>query len=95
MCYSIYLLHLMVMSAALSVTRHLIIFPNFYVNYAIQVALLLPVTLAVGVVYFIAVERPCMQVDWHLRLWRKIKAGPVEPPRVLPSPAPSVPDATL
>jgi peptidoglycan/LPS O-acetylase OafA/YrhL len=69
MCYSMYLLHLMVMSAVLTVTYRLIVLPNLYVNYVLQLVVLLPAVLSVSVLYFIAIERPCMEVDWPRRLW--------------------------
>jgi peptidoglycan/LPS O-acetylase OafA/YrhL len=72
MCYSIYLLHLMVMAGMLSLTGRLIVFSSLYLNYGVQLLLLLPSILAVGLLYFIAVERPCMEVNWPQQLWRRI-----------------------
>jgi peptidoglycan/LPS O-acetylase OafA/YrhL len=70
MCYSIYLLHLMVMAVVFKVTRRLIVPQfNFVENFLVQcVAMGIPV-LVVSVLFFRLVERPCMDPEWPSKLW--------------------------
>ncbi|MGI4854913.1 MAG: acyltransferase family protein [Janthinobacterium lividum] len=68
MCYSIYLLHMLVFSLATRVTRHVMVFHGFYANYALHVVLLVPVVLAVSMAYFLLIERPCMDPHWPGKL---------------------------
>jgi peptidoglycan/LPS O-acetylase OafA/YrhL len=68
MCYSIYLWHFFVIAFVMRASRHLLIFHDFLINYTIQVIAMVPVVLAVSGVYFIFVERPCMDPDWPAQL---------------------------
>ncbi len=73
MCYSIYLLHLQLIAVFFKVTRHLIS-PrlDFLENFLIQcVVTLIPVLLLCGVFYLL-VERPCMDPDWPSKLWQRV-----------------------
>ena len=79
MCYSIYLWHLKLIIAVLALTRHCIV-PSlgFTANFALQLLLAGVPTLAVCVLFYIAVERPCMNPRWPVDLLRKWKRRPVE-----------------
>jgi peptidoglycan/LPS O-acetylase OafA/YrhL len=70
MCYSIYLLHYAFIAALFKVTR-LAILPDaiFLVNYTIQLLLVLVPVVAMCAMFFIFVERPCMDPDWPSKLW--------------------------
>jgi peptidoglycan/LPS O-acetylase OafA/YrhL len=73
MCYSIYLLHFLFIAVLFKVTRHAIL-PGalFFVNYAIQLLIVgLPV-IAMCTVFFLLVERPCMDPDWPSKLWHAL-----------------------
>jgi peptidoglycan/LPS O-acetylase OafA/YrhL len=69
MCYSIYLLHMFVISTLSPLTRHAMITGNLYSDYLIQLLLLLPPIAAVSIAYFVLVERPCMDPQWPHKLW--------------------------
>lgn len=73
MCYSIYLLHFLLIAVLFKVTRHAIL-PGqiFVVNYAIQLLLLAVPVLLMCAVFFVLVERPCMDPNWPSKLWRKV-----------------------
>jgi peptidoglycan/LPS O-acetylase OafA/YrhL len=73
MCYSIYLLHFLFIAVLFKVTRHAIV-PSapFFLNYAIQLALVAVPVIAICAVFFLLVERPCMDPDWPSKLWHKI-----------------------
>jgi peptidoglycan/LPS O-acetylase OafA/YrhL len=73
MCYSIYLLHFLFIAVLFKVTRHAIV-PGavFFLNYAIQLALAAVPVIAICAVFFMLVERPCMDPDWPSKLWHKV-----------------------
>lgn len=73
MCYSIYLLHFALMAAVFKVTRHLIV-PrfDFLQNFLIQVIVTgVPIVL-LCMVFYLLVERPCMDPDWPSKLWQRV-----------------------
>ena len=57
-------------------TRHLIVFDDFLANYlALQVAaMVVPRSALFGTLYYVAVERPCMDPQWPRKAWSV--AGP-------------------
>ena len=71
MCYTIYLYHLLVISAMFRVTLPLQTHRLGW-DMLIQFAVMLPVILVVSAVLFVLLERPFMQRDWPARWWRKI-----------------------
>jgi peptidoglycan/LPS O-acetylase OafA/YrhL len=73
MCYSIYLLHFALMAMFFKVTRYAIQ-PgfDFLTNFAIQLVVTCAPILLVSVLYYLLVERPCMDPDWPSKLWHKI-----------------------
>lgn len=82
MCYSIYLLHYAVLFASLAVLLKLFdglaprLGEHWYVvaggspavNFLLWCVLLIPVTLAASALFFVLVERPCMDKEWPQRL---------------------------
>jgi peptidoglycan/LPS O-acetylase OafA/YrhL len=68
MCYSIYLMHNLVIVAVGSVWRRMM--PAGYLPAALLSCLImLPSCLIVSAIYFRLIERPCMRRDWPQRLW--------------------------
>jgi peptidoglycan/LPS O-acetylase OafA/YrhL len=86
MCYTIYLLHLPVMSGAYTLTRRWVTPDSYLQTLCVQAALVLPLLLAVSVVFYVLVERPCMDREWPSRLrgWLRGQTPPVTPPEPLP-----------
>jgi peptidoglycan/LPS O-acetylase OafA/YrhL len=73
MCYSIYLLHFLFIAVLFKVTKHAILFgASFLTNYSIQLLLTVVPTVAVCSVFFLLVERPCMDPNWPTKLWRTL-----------------------
>lgn len=70
MCYSIYLLHLMVMSAA---TNLLAEFPigNQWMGFIIYAIIMLFIVLVVCMIFYRFIEQPCMKKDWYRKFFRK------------------------
>jgi peptidoglycan/LPS O-acetylase OafA/YrhL len=73
MCYSLYLMHMFVIAIAFKATKHLAIFQDFLANYLTQVFTLGPCVLLFGTLYFILVERPCMDPEWPQKMWRRLR----------------------
>lgn len=71
MCYSLYLMHMLVVSVLFRATHHLV-FHDFLLSYALQVALLGGGVMLFGMLFYIMVERPCMDPQWPQKLWQKI-----------------------
>ena len=72
MCYSIYLMHMLFISMAFRVVRHLRV-ADPAGTFALQTLLLLAFVLAGSAVYFVLVERPCMDPDWPGKLNRRVR----------------------
>jgi peptidoglycan/LPS O-acetylase OafA/YrhL len=71
MCYSFYLMHMLVISTAFRFTRRLLIPSNLPLSFLIQATLLGACIYLVCTAYFVLVERPCMDPKWphKLRMW--------------------------
>jgi peptidoglycan/LPS O-acetylase OafA/YrhL len=83
MCYSIYLLHFALIACLFKVTRRAIVFQDFLGNFAVQmVVTIVPVVAACGVFYLL-VERPCMDPAWPAKLWMKLMGRPNREARAL------------
>jgi peptidoglycan/LPS O-acetylase OafA/YrhL len=75
MCYSIYLWHFFVIGVFFKLTRHAVVFKDFFLNYCAQVVLLgIPIA-AVSLAAFVLIERPCMDPNWPERLNLRIRAA--------------------
>jgi peptidoglycan/LPS O-acetylase OafA/YrhL len=73
MCYSIYLLHFVLIAVVFKATRHLIVpSASFPVNFLIQLVVLGMPILLLCTVYFLLIERPCMDPDWPSKLWVRL-----------------------
>jgi peptidoglycan/LPS O-acetylase OafA/YrhL len=93
MCYTIYLWHYGVL-AATARAAHSLSWPGSYAaTLAVQLVLTGAAVLAVSVVLFVAIERPCMRRDWPQRVARWLRAkwrgesGPFRPPPAVRKPA--------
>ena len=75
MCYSIYLYHMLVISIVFNFTHRLLGFIDLKRDYAMQLLLLIPPVMLVSVVFYLGVERPCMDPQWPSKLWRRIAAN--------------------
>jgi peptidoglycan/LPS O-acetylase OafA/YrhL len=64
MCYSIYLLHYAFFHLFVKFSRSLAFSHDYGVNLGIQIVIALPVVLFVSAIFFVLIERPCMNPDW-------------------------------
>jgi peptidoglycan/LPS O-acetylase OafA/YrhL len=68
MCYSFYLMHMLVISVCFRLTRHWILPSSFALSCLIQVLLLGTCIYLFCTAYFVLVERPCMDPKWPGKL---------------------------
>src|SRR5690606_29642129 len=73
MCYSIYLIHLPITELFIRLTKNIVLTDYYIVNYLFQLILLLPLLLFCSIVFYLAIEKPCMYKDWPQRLKEYIK----------------------
>jgi peptidoglycan/LPS O-acetylase OafA/YrhL len=78
MCYSIYLWHFFIIALFFKATKHAIFTHDYLLNVGIQTLLLLPPILLLSTLYYIWVERPCMNPRWPQKLKQKWKAVPAD-----------------
>jgi peptidoglycan/LPS O-acetylase OafA/YrhL len=76
MCYSIYLLHFLLIAVLFKVTRYAILpSANFFTNYLIQILVtLLPVVALCGV-FYVLIEHPCMDPKWPEKLRQTLRGA--------------------
>jgi peptidoglycan/LPS O-acetylase OafA/YrhL len=68
MCYSLYLWHFFIIALVFKVSRRVLITHDLLANFLIQSALILPCILGFSVLYFVFIERPCMDPAWPQKL---------------------------
>ncbi|MDP9039297.1 MAG: acyltransferase [Acidobacteriota bacterium] len=73
MCYSLYLMHMLVISIAFKATRHLEVFQDFLLNYVLQILSLGSAIVLCGTAYYVLIERPCMDPEWPGKLWARLR----------------------
>jgi peptidoglycan/LPS O-acetylase OafA/YrhL len=71
MCYSFYLMHLLAYSVGFRIIRHWTL-PSAIATVVVQLALLLVFVYIVGLIYYVIIERPCMDPQWPQKLWRRV-----------------------
>jgi len=74
MCYSLYLLHFAAISFFGSKTFLLKVSDYFLVNVAFQLLILLPAVVTVSSVYYLLIEKPCMDPKWPSKLFTLLKS---------------------
>jgi peptidoglycan/LPS O-acetylase OafA/YrhL len=79
MCYSLYLFHFLIISAVCRLSKPVHIGHDFWAYYLLQAFLVLPVVLMLCGVFFLLVERPCMDRDWPRKLWNRLFISPPVP----------------
>lgn len=78
MCYSIYLLHYNIIPVIGNKTIFYNISRSYPLEYLWHTLILLPTVLIFSSIFYLLVERPCMDKDWPLKLWRFVR-GQKEP----------------
>ena len=73
MCYSIYLLHYAFFHLLVPYTSKMSLNMGYKMDYGIQILVAVPIMLFVSTVFYILIERPCMDKDWPKKLVQKLK----------------------
>lgn len=68
MCYSIYLLHYALISFLIRRASTLSSTNDYTTNILLQILILLPIILLVCSIYFLLIEKPCMNINWPMQL---------------------------
>lgn len=71
MCYSIYLLHLAFFGLLVKVFSKFIIFDSYSGNFIFYQILAFLLLLIISGIFFVYIEKPCMDKNWHQRFLRK------------------------
>lgn len=71
MCYSIYLIHYPVISMFGNVILRHPVSRNTFINYSVDVLILLGAVMAASSLFFLMVERPCMDKNWYKKIFNK------------------------
>ena len=75
MCYSIYLWHFFVISLVFRLSKHLTLGHDYLANVLLQSVFLVPPVLLFCTLYYLLVERPCMDPRWPQKLMSKWKTA--------------------
>ncbi|MBV6429686.1 MAG: hypothetical protein KIPDCIKN_04261 [Haliscomenobacter sp.] len=81
MCYTIYLIHLPLMELLVRYTAQWSLPGGHLPNLAFQMALVVPIVLALSALFFLAFEKPFMHKNWMKNLFR----SPVKPLKMSPA----------
>lgn len=73
MCYTIYLVHLPFAELMIRLTRSINVGDSFFLNLLVQLLIYLPSVFAVSVLFFLALEKPCMDKNWPAKLRESIR----------------------
>lgn len=68
MCYSIYLLHYAFFHFLVPFTSKIQLGMGYKIDYLLQIIIAVPIMLIVTTLFYLLVERPCMDKDWPKRL---------------------------
>ena len=72
MCYSIYLLHNVLLNNTLFLTKDLAPTGVYGLDLAVQALIMVPLVVVVSAVFFLLVERPCMDRAWPQKLRARV-----------------------
>ena len=73
MCYSIYLWHNLIVSGVGNYSIHINFFHSYLGSLFWHMTILLTSVLLVSSVFYLLVEKPCMDRDWPVKLWAYVK----------------------
>jgi peptidoglycan/LPS O-acetylase OafA/YrhL len=68
MCYSMYLWHFFVIALVFKLSRRWLVSHDLLTNIALQGLIILPCVVAFTIIYFVLIERPCMDPAWPEKL---------------------------
>lgn len=74
MCYRIYLFHFIIIYGIKHFSASLHFGENFWLYFTLQCCLIIPVVLLSAEPFLLLIERPCMDREWPMKLWRQGQA---------------------
>jgi peptidoglycan/LPS O-acetylase OafA/YrhL len=74
MCYSFYLMHILVITAVFRFTRHFVFASSLFFSFLIQTSLLGASIAVFCTAYFVLIERPCMDPNWPRKLIARLSS---------------------
>ena len=74
MCYTIYLLHGRTISIPISIFRKFINTGNFTIDLLLLIIVVAPITLFICSIFYLTIERPCMDRNWPHKLKSSLKS---------------------
>ena len=72
MCYSIYLLHLPLFGLLVRFSGGLIVSDSYAINLILQFILSFMVLMVISSLFFLAVEKPCMDKNWPVNFGKRL-----------------------
>ena len=72
MCYTIYLIHLPFFALFTMFSSRFILWESYSANLGFQFFIAFIILMGISSLFYLAIEKPCMDKDWHLRLLKKI-----------------------
>jgi peptidoglycan/LPS O-acetylase OafA/YrhL len=72
MCYSIYLLHYAFFHFLIPITSKISLNKGYVVDYLLQILIAVPMMLCVSIIFYVLIERPCMDKEWPHKLLIKL-----------------------
>jgi peptidoglycan/LPS O-acetylase OafA/YrhL len=72
MCYSFYLMHMLVISTVFKLTRRLVNPSSFTLSYLVQAVALEPCIYLCCTAFYVFIERPCMDPLWPSKVFAKL-----------------------
>ncbi|NVN94981.1 MAG: acyltransferase [Bacteroidetes bacterium] len=68
MCYSIYLIHLPIVEFLTRLIKPVYLGSNYIANLGVYVLIIAPVIMTFSIIYYLIIEKPCMDKDWPQKL---------------------------
>jgi peptidoglycan/LPS O-acetylase OafA/YrhL len=79
MCYSLYLWHFFVIALVFKFSRYISVTSDMLADYLVQSLVILPCILGFCTLYFVLIERPCMDPRWPQKLWAAVSGNSRRP----------------
>ncbi|RDC56191.1 acyltransferase [Pedobacter chinensis] len=73
MCYTIYLIHLPISEFLIKITKNITIPGGYETNLFLQLLIFIPITLVISGIFFLLIEKPCMDKYWPRKLAQRLK----------------------
>lgn len=83
MCYSIYLIHVIFISGIGNISVHWQASNNFIPTLLLQILIILPFIFLGSTIFFLLIEKPCMDKDWPKKLYHFLKSNKIDKSQII------------